>query len=266
LPAPTVTTTTTQFSVYWAYFPLGETATVTFQATFVGPSPVINSANVEWSSIQIDPNPHLTPQSSFNVHSTERRYDPLNQTLNNYRAVSSVTLSTPLLPKTGFAPHVETLLPLQPENKVYASTDVVLEIPSLVIKIPVVGVPKKDGSWDVTWLGKQAGWLEGSAFPSYEGNSVLTGHIYDANGLPGPFINLSKLKFGDQVIVHAYGQKYIFEVRTNQVVAPNDLSAFKHEERSWITLITCKEYDEKTNTYKKRVVVRAVLVNVEWDK
>jgi sortase (surface protein transpeptidase) len=39
----------------------------------------------------------------------------------------------------------------------------------------------------------------------------------------------------------------------------------KHEEKSWLTLVTCKDYDEKTNTYRKRVVVRAVLVSVEWE-
>jgi LPXTG-site transpeptidase (sortase) family protein len=73
------------------------------------------------------------------------------------------------------------------------------------------------------------------------------------------------MKFGDRIIVHAYGQKYVFEVRTNSVVGPNDISIFKHEEKPWLTLVTCKEYDEKTNTYKKREVVRAVLVMVEWE-
>jgi sortase (surface protein transpeptidase) len=40
------------------------------------------------------------------------------------------------------------------------------------------------------------------------------------------------------------------------------MNAFKHEDKSWITLITCKEYDAKTDTYKKRIVVKAVLVDV----
>jgi LPXTG-site transpeptidase (sortase) family protein len=267
LPAATVTTTATQLNVFWGSFPVGETATVTFQATFVGPGPVINTANVDWSSLQIDPNPHLVPQSPFNVHSTERRYDPPSQTLNDYRNSSSATLQAPArLPDTGFVPNAITRLPAQPHDMLYTATDVMLEIPGLGPKLPIVGVPKKNGTWDVTWLGKQAGWLEGSAFPSWSGNSVLTSHVYGSNGLPGPFVNLSKLKFGDQIIVHAYGQKYIFEVQTNQVVAPNDASAFKHEEKSWLTLITCKEYDEKTNLYRKRVLVRAVLVKVVWDK
>jgi LPXTG-site transpeptidase (sortase) family protein len=155
---------------------------------------------------------------------------------------------------------------MQPSDMRYAATDLLLEIPSLGLKLPIVGISKKNGAWDVTWLGKQAGWLEGTAFPSWNGNSVLTSHVYDSNGLPGPFVNLGKLKYGDKIIIHAYGQKYTFEVRTNQTVAPNDTSALKHEEKPWLTLVTCKEYDEKTNTYKKRVIVRAVLVSVDWDK
>jgi LPXTG-site transpeptidase (sortase) family protein len=107
--------------------------------------------------------------------------------------------------------------------------------------------------------------LEGSAFPSWKGNSVLTSHVYDSNGLPGPFVNLNKLKYGDKIVIHVYGEKYTFEVRANTVVEPDDISIFKHEERSWLTLVTCKEFDEKTNTYKKRVVIRAVLVGVSGD-
>jgi sortase (surface protein transpeptidase) len=47
---------------------------------------------------------------------------------------------------------------------------------------------------------------------------------------------------------------------------PNDSSVMKHEEKPWLTLITCKDYDEKSKTYKNRTVVRAALVKVEWDK
>jgi LPXTG-site transpeptidase (sortase) family protein len=140
--------------------------------------------------------------------------------------------------------------------------DVMLEIPVLGIKIPVVGVPLKDGAWNVSWLGNQAGWLQGTAFPSWNGNSVLTGHVYLSNGLPGPFASLGKLKFGDKIIVVAYSEKYAFEVQTNAVLEPNDTTALKHEEKPWLTLLTCKEYDEKNNTYRKRVVVRAILVHV----
>ena len=38
--------------------------------------------------------------------------------------------------------------------------------------------------------------LAGTAFPSWNGNSVLAGHVYDANGLPGVFSNLDQLEMG----------------------------------------------------------------------
>jgi LPXTG-site transpeptidase (sortase) family protein len=94
---------------------------------------------------------------------------------------------------------------------------------------------------------------------------VLTGHVYGSNGLPGPFVNLNTLKYGDKIVVHAYGQKYTYEVRANTIVDPNNASVFAHEDKAWLTLVTCKEYDEKPNTYGKRVVVRAVLVGVGWE-
>lgn len=171
-----------------------------------------------------------------------------------------------MLPATGFAKGITTILPSQPENLRYSSTDVMLEIPSLSVKIPVVGVPKKVGTWNITWLGDQAGWLQGTAFPSWSGNSVLTGHVYLTSGLPGPFVNLYKLKFGDNIIVHAYGQKYTFEVQSNQILKPDDATVMQHEEKPWLTLVTCKDYDEKTKAYRNRVVVRAVLVKVDGDK
>jgi len=166
------------------------------------------------------------------------------------------------LPSTGFAPNVVTDISHLPRETYIQTGGLTIEIPSLSVAIPVVGVPLRNGDWNVSWLGRQAGWLEGSSFPTWNGNSIITSHVYLSDGLPGPFVNLSKLRYGEKVVIHAYGQKYIFEVRSNETVGPNDTSAFKHEERPWLTLVTCREYDEKTNSYRKRVVVRAVLVSV----
>jgi LPXTG-site transpeptidase (sortase) family protein len=265
LPAPTITATATQFSVYWASFPVGETATVTFQATFVGPSPVINVANVEWSSIQIDPNPRMAPQSPYNIHSTERRYDPLSQTINDYRASSSITLRTPKLPDTGFAPGRVTVIPDQPTADQYTDLgDMWLEIPVLGIKIPVVGVPLGGpNGWDLTWLANQAGWLEGTAIPTDVGNTALTGHVYLANGEPGPFVDLHTMYWGQQIILHANGYKYIYEVRQTRTLLPNDLSVLADDGYAWLTLLTCKDYNEAKDTYATRAAVKAILLRVE---
>ena len=126
-------------------------------------------------------------------------------------------------------------------------------------------MPRRNGDWNNAWLGNQAGWLEGSAFPGWKGNSVLTGHVYLANGLPGPFVNLNRLKYGDRIAIHAYGQKYSFAVQTNSVVDPDARSVMKHEKRPWLTLVTCSDYDPRTNSYKKRQLVRAALVSVIWE-
>jgi LPXTG-site transpeptidase (sortase) family protein len=220
---------------------------------------ITNVANVAWTSL---PGDVSTPQNG-NIFSTERDYDPASQ-IDVYGRSSTVTIGIfSSTPATGFAPNVLTDLRNAPKEVYSQTSGVRVEIPSLGINLPVVGVPLKNGEWNVSWLGNQAGWLEGSAFPSWSGNSVLTSHVYGSNGLPGPFVNLNKLKYGDKIIIHAYGAKYTYEVRANTVVEPDDASIFRHEEKAWLTLVTCKEYDAKTNTYKKRVVVRAVLVGVE---
>lgn len=170
------------------------------------------------------------------------------------------------LPATGFAPGVFTALPDQPASRRYAATDVWLEIPGLGVSIPIVGVPLVDGDWDISWLGKQAGWLNGTAFPPWVGNSALTGHVTLADGKPGPFGNLGNPKWGNRIIVHAYGYAYVYEVRENKITAPNDASVLKHEKEAWLTLITCKNYDESANTYASRVSVRVVLISVYEDK
>ena len=167
-------------------------------------------------------------------------------------------------PNTGFAPGRISKHSSQMENQYYlTSNNILLEIPSLGIQTDIIGVPITNQGWDLTWLGKRAGWLEGSAFPSGEGNSVLTGHVYDENGLPGLFVNLHMLHYNDRIFVNAWGQRYIYAVRSIQQVKPDNLQLFEHEDFSWLTLVTCRGYDEQSDSYIYRIVVRAILVAVE---
>jgi hypothetical protein len=119
---------------------------------------VNNTANVEWTNM---PGDQTTPQSNTpNIFSTERYYDP-NDAVNVYNSSSSLRLSrlgaggggtgggsngNPvataggfLIPVTGFAPNTVTELnsAARPE---YASTSVMLEIPSIKVNAPIVGV------------------------------------------------------------------------------------------------------------------------------
>jgi LPXTG-site transpeptidase (sortase) family protein len=208
--------------------------------------------------------PPFSHRSPYNEHSTERSYDPESSTLNDYGASSSVTLREPSLPATGFAPGVRTVLPAQPFDLAYDPMDgMTLEIPALHLVMPIVGVPATLAGWDLTWLSNQAGYLEGTTFPTQVGTTGLTGHVYLADGTPGPFLHLGDLLWGNQVIIHANGERYIYEVRTSRVVLPSDLSVFDNDGYTWLTLLTCKEYLPTLKTYDYRLAVRAVLVKVE---
>ncbi len=168
------------------------------------------------------------------------------------------------LAETGFAPQRVTNLPAQPDDARYAAMpNLWLEIPSLDVELPVVGVPNTPTGWDLTWLSNQAGYLQGTTAPTAVGNTVLTAHVYLADGSPGPFIDLDKLRWGQIVILHADGYRYIYEVRGNRLVSPNDLSVFNEDGYAWVTLLTCKDYSEFTHSYLRRVAVKAVLLRVE---
>ncbi len=90
-----------------------------------------------------------------------------------------------------------TALNERPAAKAYTSIAMVLEIPKLDVSMPIVGVPQSGNSWDATWLGNSAGCLAGSAFPTWAGNTVITGHVWDAWNQPGIFSNPKTLGDGD---------------------------------------------------------------------
>ncbi len=174
-------------------------------------------------------------------------------------------ISLGALPQTGFPPDVRTSLPSQPEGLTYQNMgDMQLEIPGGDGPLVIVGAPKVGNTWPLDWLAPgQVAWLEGTAFPGLAGNTVISGHVFDANGAPGPFVNLEQLSWGDEIVIYAWGQRYIYQVReVYPWVDPNDKTLLAHRERDWITLITCKGYDQVRGVYRWRTAVQAVLVEV----
>ena len=168
------------------------------------------------------------------------------------------------LPATGFAPNRRTILPSQPAHLSYQNHGQLwLEIPTLGVETSIVGVPLVENGWDVTWLWDKAGYLAGTAFPTWSGNSVITGHVVLANGLNGPFARLKELEYGDAVIVHGWGEQYVYEIRETDIVSPHDPSVLRHEEFPWLTLVTCAGYDETSDSYRWRVVARAVMMSID---
>jgi LPXTG-site transpeptidase (sortase) family protein len=166
-----------------------------------------------------------------------------------------------IIPVTGFAPGRVTQLNTA-DRPHYAVTGLTIDIPVLKVNTPIVGVESKNGNWDVSWLQNQAGWLNGTAYPTWNGNSVITGHVANADGKPGLFAKLKYLGVGEYIFVYNAGYRYTYKVVSNEYIQPNDASVIRHEEKSYLTLVTCDTYDEKTGTYLRRVAVRAVLVDV----
>ncbi|MBI9050481.1 MAG: sortase [Anaerolineaceae bacterium] len=206
-------------------------------------------------------------QSIWNLRSiplNNRANSTINFRVENVTNPANTGNSDPVfLPATGFAPGQMTLLP--PQDVIYtAKNDLRLEIPELAVDMSIVGVPLTDGTWDVAWLGEKAGWLQGTAYPTWAGNAVITGHVWNADNTGGPFQQLSSLRWGDEIVVHLAGQAYVYEVRSVRQVAANNVKAMlKHEELPWLTLVTCKGYDEDSGSYRSRVLVRAVLKEIK---
>jgi len=173
-------------------------------------------------------------------------------------------LGVPNMPETGFAPDmVNDLSETQPEMAYTQYGDMQLVVPKLDVEMPIVGVPLTARGWDVGWLDDQAGYLYGTAFPTWAGNTAITAHVWDRNNNPGPFVDLHTLKHGDQIVIHAWGQEYVYEVREVMQVRPDDLRALPQDDYDVLTLITCQGYDQSSREYGWRLAVRAVLVNVE---
>jgi len=166
-----------------------------------------------------------------------------------------------LIPVTGFAPGKVTNLN-EASRSGFDATSLTIDIPVLGVKADIVGVESKKGGWDVSWLQNQIGWLNGTAYPTWKGNSVLTAHVVNADGKPGVFFRLKSLGVGEYIFLYSAGYRYTYQVVSNTLVLPKDASVMGHQEKPFLTLITCDSYDEKTGTYLKRVAEGARLVDI----
>jgi LPXTG-site transpeptidase (sortase) family protein len=274
----------------WSVFTrAGGTGLIRFRVTGNALLPVsgnvTNISNLSWTSL---PGDHLTPQSFSqppNQFAIERHFDP-GDLVNFYGDDDAfvfnpvgggpggggggddeerrrpVTLGTFLIPVTGFAPN--TVTNIESAHPAYNSTGLSLGIPALQLNLPIVGVQFQKGTWDVNWLWNQAGWLQKTAYPTFPGNSVITAHVVNADGKPGPFARLKGLRVGDHIYIDLGAYRYTYQVVTNARVKPNDISVLRHEEESWLTLLTCDRYDEKTGKYLVRIAVRAKLIDIDF--
>jgi LPXTG-site transpeptidase (sortase) family protein len=260
--------------VDWSQLLLGAATTVIeFQASLdAGTTSVTNSTAAAWTSL---PGDVSAPQSAFNVLSRERNYDP-GSNIDIYTVNDNITVRSGsgggdgsssesddpgglIVPAAGFAPDGMTLLPAQPIAQQYTVMgNVWLDVPAIDMQASIFGIPQAGQSWDLTWLKGDLGYLQGSAFPGWQGNTALVGHLTLADGTAGPFADLHALQIGDEITLHTWGDEGTYRVREVAYrVDAEDASVFQHEDEDWLTLITCQSYDSLTRAYRWRLVVRA---------
>lgn len=137
-----------------------------------------------------------------------------------------------------------------------------LAIPSLGIEQTIVTVPIQDGEWNVSALGEQVGWLEGTGrVPATAGAPVLVGHMTypDANLLAqGAFAYLQEIRLGAEVVYEVDGERYVYEVVEVGRIAPADVSALYAADGETLFLLTCTDWNDQSRVYENRLLVRAV--------
>lgn len=125
----------------------------------------------------------------------------------------------------------------------------IIEIPSIKLKQPVVdGVTEDVIKY---FLGR----FPDSAMPGEVGNFAVAGHR--VSDFTDAFINLYKVKVGDEVIVTTKEGRYTYEVDSSFIVDPDQVEVLDDADYEKITLITC------TIGSKRRVIVTGKLIGKE---
>ncbi len=138
-----------------------------------------------------------------------------------------------------------------------------IAIPALNLDTVVKYVPYDGLTWLIGGLKQEVAWMGDTSWPGLGGNTALAGHVTLRSGGFGPFRYLSNLQTGDRVYLYTEENVYTYRVSEQSVVEETDISVLQQTDDSTITLITCIEWDANTGFYKKRLVVSAVLDDIE---
>lgn len=105
--------------------------------------------------------------------------------------------------------------------------------------------------------------LPGTALPGEKGNVFISGHssissVIISSKAKALFVNLPRIKKGEEIIVEALGQKFTYRVMGLKVVDPKEISVINppDSEGRYISLMTCVPPGFNT----KRLIVLGKLV------
>jgi len=112
------------------------------------------------------------------------------------------------------------------------------------LSIPRIKMDKAPVLVDSNEISKGLVHLPGSALPGEKGKVFISGHSALSNFLSfekAPFPKLQDLKIGDQIIIEADSEKFVYQVTDLKVVDPSDLSVISAPDsvNRFISLMTC---------------------------
>jgi sortase A len=123
-----------------------------------------------------------------------------------------------------------------------------LRVPRLATTLYVV-----EGT-DLKELKKGPGHMPGTALPGVRGNCVIAGHR-DTHFRP-----LANIKNGDEVELETHYGKFLYKVRSMEVVSPTNVASLRPTSDAVLHLITCYPFNYVGHA-PKRMVIEAQLEN-----
>ncbi|NJL93963.1 MAG: class F sortase [Anaerolineae bacterium] len=130
-------------------------------------------------------------------------------------------------------------------------------IPAIGVDAGLTNAAFTGTTWDVSALGDEVAYLEGTPRIGEPGVSALAGHVMHEQGL-GPFRHLEQLRPGDLVLVQDGDIIYRYIIHEIVELPPDDVSyLYKETSNRELVLITCSDWDDQTWSYRNRVIVKA---------
>ena len=158
---------------------------------------------------------------------------------------------------------VVTITPKPGETGPDTSEVVRIIIPAMQLDTVVKYVPYDGFTWLINGLRQEIAWMGNTSWPGLGGNTGLAGHVTVAGMGDGPFRHLDELTIGEMVVLYTEKNIYTYQVRGSRVTDGGDMSVTLPTDNPQISLITCVDWDDASQTYLNRLVVIADLVRSE---
>jgi LPXTG-site transpeptidase (sortase) family protein len=206
------------------------------------------------------------------VYPADNRAQPLSanqdllQVADEIPSISSSvqTEAEPFLPQPQISLREVTPPPTLTATPIFMEETAVrrLHIPALQLNKPVLTIPLENGSWDVSTLGGDVGWLAATAAePGGNQPMVFVGHMTFADDRlleEGAFAHIPTLPYGSAVVLETNVEKLTYRIDSVRRAPASDVSALFQETGDAILLLTCADWNPLRGVYDNRLLVRAV--------